>query len=128
MREGGIGERGQVYIEELMEPLLKCMARLCSRDTLVYLAYYERSAAATKRFWSLLPRYFAYEKIDDKSYGAAEHGMDVGVFRLRLLENPEAPLPPESGPPPSEAPGEAVGTMPQGSGSVLKDADSQSVQ
>lgn len=117
-----------MYIESLMEPLLKCMARLCNRETLVYLAYYERSAAATKRFWSLLPRYFAYEKIEEKSYGAAEHGMDAGVFRLRLLENPGAAPPCETGPAPSDAPEEALGTTPQDSGSLLGQADSQNVQ
>eukprot|EP00884_Botryococcus_braunii_P001696 jgi/Botrbrau1/11527/Bobra.0393s0006.1 len=81
-----------VYIADLMEPLLKCMAALCTPDTLVYLAYYERSAAATKEFWRLLPLYFSWEKIDEKGYGASEHGQDVGLFRLRLVENPGAPL------------------------------------
>ena len=75
----------QVYIAELMQPLLECMHRLCRDDTLVILAYYKRSASAAHVFWSLLPQFFTYVKIPEASFGASAQPDDVGLFRLQKL-------------------------------------------
>jgi hypothetical protein len=44
-----------VYIADLMLPLVKGMASLVDDRSHMYLAYYERSAAAAKQFWEILP-------------------------------------------------------------------------
>ena len=75
-----------MYITELMEPLLTCMHGLTSRDSLILLAYYERSATAGRAFWDLLPRYFACKKVPEAEYGVREQPDDVGVFVLRRLD------------------------------------------
>ncbi len=74
-----------MYIAHLMLPLVKCMASLVDERSLIYLAYYERSAAAAKQFWEILPKYFTFEKVLEERYGASFHPSDVGVFQLRLI-------------------------------------------
>ncbi|KAK9820195.1 hypothetical protein WJX72_007349 [[Myrmecia] bisecta] len=71
-----------VYVVELMEPLLKCMAALSTPRTKVIFAYYERSAAAAREFWSLIPDYFTWQKVPDASYGAPPHADNLGIFLL----------------------------------------------
>ena len=75
----------QVYIADLMKPLLQCMQQLSSRDTIVLLAYYERSATAARVFWDLLPAYFSCTKIPESSFGARLQSNDVGLFKLQKL-------------------------------------------
>jgi hypothetical protein len=75
----------QVYIADLMLPLVNCMASLVGEGSLIYLAYYERSAAAAKLFWEILPKYFTFEKVLEERYGASFHPCDVGVFQLHLI-------------------------------------------
>jgi hypothetical protein len=76
----------QVYIAELMEPLLECMHNLSDENTLVLLAYYERSATAGAVFWGLLPHYFTHKKIPESSYGAPPHADNMGLFELKKIE------------------------------------------
>ena len=76
----------QVYIAESMEPLLECMHSLADSETLVLLAYYERSATAGAAFWGLLPSYFTHTKIPDASYGAPSHAEGLGLFQLKKLQ------------------------------------------
>jgi len=75
----------QVYIADLMEPLLECMHALANEDTLVLFAYYERSATAGAVFWGLLPVYFTHAKIPEASYGAPPHAENLGLFTLKKL-------------------------------------------
>lgn len=75
----------QVYIEELMEPLVQCMHKLCSQKSTVLLAYYERSKAAGAVFWKLLPNFFTFQKVPEASFGAGAHPDHVGLFLLRKL-------------------------------------------
>ena len=75
----------QVYIAELMQPLLECMHKLSSDGTFVILAYYERSASAAQEFWSLLPQFFNAVKIPEASFGASAQPDNVGLFQLRKL-------------------------------------------
>ena len=76
----------QVYIAELMEPLLRCMHDLSAVHTLTLFAYYERSATAGKVFWDLLPTYFAHRKIPEQSYGARPHADNLGLFELTRID------------------------------------------
>jgi hypothetical protein len=48
----------QVYIADVMLPLVKFMASLVDEQSMIYLAYYERAAVAAKQFWEILPKYF----------------------------------------------------------------------
>lgn len=75
----------QVYIVELMAPLLQCMYSLSTTDTLVLLAYYERSRSASEAFWTLLPQFFRYEKIPEETFDMVPQPAEVGIFKLQKL-------------------------------------------
>ena len=72
-----------MYAEELVDSLLECMWCLSGPDTHILLAYYERGAAAHRRFWRAVPTYFlAARKVPEDSYGASKHPAGAGLFVL----------------------------------------------
>ena len=77
----------QVYEAEAMSSLLRCMWQLSGPDTTVLLAYYERSKAAHRVFWDLLPLHFTATKVPEALYGASQHPAGVGLFQLGRLDS-----------------------------------------
>lgn len=76
----------QVYVVELAEPLLRCMWQLCDLNTVILLAYYQRSPSAHKIFWQLLPSFFYYKRIvvNEKAVkeNASQQVSHTGLFQL----------------------------------------------
>ena len=78
----------QVYVPEAMQSLLDCIHAVSSPSSTILLAYYKRFAEAGEQFWKLLPEYFDFEKIPERTFGAKPQPETLGIFSLKRRESP----------------------------------------